>query len=122
MNAEPKGIELYLSGGKCVECAARRRYQELLTRLMALDEVSREQNEEFNLLRRFLKCTDFERLREVHPLLDGRSGLTIVVCEGPALNRFVMKTRKWDRWKASYDTTDEAIVITEPKSSGRENA
>ncbi len=76
-------IRLPLTSGHCMVCTAKARGRELAEKLLASTQnMTEEEEAEFELLQRFVLETDFEKLMKKEPLLDGRSGVTLTIEEG----------------------------------------
>lgn len=89
-----KRIVLQLTAGHCVECTARAMNRELVEKMLLRDIGSSDtEAAKLELLQRFILETDFQKLRAENPLLDGRSGVKVIV-EESLLGRLKIKTVK----------------------------
>ena len=79
-------IELVPDLSHCIETVAKREYRETVEKLLAAEEGNRELQEKVELLRVFLRTTDFRKLRaesEKH-LIEGRKVKFVVYKEDGA--------------------------------------
>jgi hypothetical protein len=91
-SAERNKVQLFLGVGRCVEKAAHQRSQELLEWMMKYDKnVPDELVGKYELLRRFIEVTDFQRLRGEFPDLDGRASILLTLQAGTSPGQFLLK-------------------------------
>ncbi len=57
-------VELVPNLSHCIETVAKRKYAELVPKLLASGEGNKELQEKLEILRSFLEITDFRKLRE----------------------------------------------------------
>lgn len=95
---QPKqAITLPLPGGQCIECAAKARGRTLSEKILSGDMRMNEAEEmEFELLQRFVTEVDVEKLMQSDPLLDGRTGVALVI-EETALGRLKVKAVQMEK-------------------------
>jgi predicted Fe-Mo cluster-binding NifX family protein len=78
--------------GHCIHCAAKRRFQEIVDRLIESKQpLDEDVLEEFETLRRFLSGTDFEKLQREIPRLTGDRPVEVTVA--PSQDSFSLEVQ-----------------------------